>query len=399
MNGPPTPAQNFWQNVHGIVLTILWCLGADTLLIIVRYYKNWHKYLLLHSLFGIINVLTVIVVVIVVVLDSGYLFNAKGFSQMTTATQVHFIFGMCFIFIIVGIQILGLVVKSEIEGTKEPPEVILRKKRVHRIFGYTFYGLSKAQLVLGWYVPGPGWAPMMTILLVYYAAFFAFKFFYFERLYMRQSDQIYHSFYEVKPKSLMSEYESIGEMLENGVSRRKIKEEYPDTRYILYRDKVYDVSRLLHPGGMYIIDHVIGEEISRYIHGAYGLEVCKMTGYNHTSYAKKLLGEMFAIELDMSKLKLLKAEQGEKTNVPTNWKLKKATIVSKGIKNFQFASQRYRVNTTPSILYLGRHFLLSPPDESLAPRLYTLTLCMSPAHQIFISNIFRYLDIPDKYPL
>jgi hypothetical protein len=45
---------------------------------------------------------------------------------------------------------------------------------------------------------------MMTILLVYYVAFFAFKFFYFERLYLKQSDQIYHSFYEVKPSSLMS---------------------------------------------------------------------------------------------------------------------------------------------------------------------------------------------------
>lgn len=43
------------------------------------------------------------------------------------------------------------------------------------------------------------------------------------------------------------------------MSRRKIKEEYPDTRYVLYKDKVYDVSRLLHPGGMYIFDHVIGE--------------------------------------------------------------------------------------------------------------------------------------------
>jgi hypothetical protein len=189
-------------------------------------------------------------------------------------------------------------------------------------------------------------------------------------------------------------------MLENGMSRRKIKEEYPDTRYVLYKDKVYDVSRLLHPGGMYIFDHVIGEEISRYIHGAYGLEVCKMKGYSHTIYAKNLLNEMFAIELDMSKLKLFKIEMGEKSNIPTNWKLKKANIVSKGIKNFHFTSDRYKINFTPSILYLGRHFLMSPPEEEkLAPRLYTLTLCTSPAHQTYISSIYRYLDMPDKYPL
>lgn len=124
-----------------------------------------------------------------------------------------------------------------------------------------------------------------------------------------------------------------------------------------------------------------------------------MKGYNHTAYAKKLLNEMFAIELDMSKLKLLKAEFGEKINVPTNWRLKKVNIVSKGIKNFHFTCDRYQVFATPNILYLGRHFLLSPPEDNMAPRLYTLTLCTSPAHQVYISNIYRYLDMPDKYPL
>lgn len=64
--------------------------------------------------------------------------------------------------------------------------------------GFTIYALSKVQMVLGWYVPGPGWSAMMTILIVYYIAFFSFRFFYFERLYLQQSDQIYHSFYRVK---------------------------------------------------------------------------------------------------------------------------------------------------------------------------------------------------------
>jgi hypothetical protein len=144
----------------------------------VRYYRNWHKYLLLHSLFGVINILTIALVLVVVVLNRSFLFNSAGFNSMNLATQIHFIFGMSFIVIIVGIQVLGLVVKAQLEGTRAPPEVLLRKKRIHKIFGYTFYTMSKAQLVLGWYVPGPGWATMMTVLLVYYVVFFAFKMFY-----------------------------------------------------------------------------------------------------------------------------------------------------------------------------------------------------------------------------
>lgn len=206
----PTNAQNFWQNVHGIVLTVLWCLGADALLIIVRYYKNWQKYILLHSLFGVINILTVIVVVVVVVLDRAYLFNAAGFASMTLATQIHFIIGMCFIFCIVGVQILGLFVKAQLESPNKDPGAMLRKKKIHKIIGYTLYAISKPQLVLGWYVPGPGWSPMMFILLVYYIIFFSFKFFYLERLYIKEDEKLYHSFYKGKSAALMSEFETIG---------------------------------------------------------------------------------------------------------------------------------------------------------------------------------------------
>jgi hypothetical protein len=175
---PPTPFQNFWYNAHGIGLTILWCLCADALLIIVRYCKNWHKYLLLHSLFGVVNILTLFLVIIVVVINSSWLFNLPGFTTMGLANQFHFIIGMTFIFTIVGVQALGLVIKFQMEGTKATPEAIIKRKKFHIVVGYSIYAVSKVQLVIGWYLPGPNWATMMTVLLVYYAVFFAFKFLY-----------------------------------------------------------------------------------------------------------------------------------------------------------------------------------------------------------------------------
>lgn len=162
----------------------------------MRYVKNWHKYLLLHSLFGVVNLLTLVLVLAVVVLDRSWLFNWPGFSTMGLPTQIHFIVGMLFITVIVGVQVLGLVVKSQLEGTQVRPDVMLRKKRVHRIVGYSIYTLSKAQLVLGWFVPGPTWAPMMTVLLVYYVLFFGVKFLYLERLYGNQDERLYIPIYE-----------------------------------------------------------------------------------------------------------------------------------------------------------------------------------------------------------
>lgn len=110
-----------WELVHGIVLTVMWCIVADALLIIVRYYKNWQRYLLLHSLFTFVNILTVAFVLVVVILNSDKLFNIDGFLSLSIAVQIHYVFGMTFIAVIVGLQILGLVIKNQIEGGKQPP--------------------------------------------------------------------------------------------------------------------------------------------------------------------------------------------------------------------------------------------------------------------------------------
>jgi cytochrome b involved in lipid metabolism len=61
----------------------------------------------------------------------------------------------------------------------------------------------------------------------------------------------------------------------------------------MYKYKVYDVSRLLHPGGNSIIEKVQGEEISRYLHGAYGLESTLLPAHSHSVYAYKLLDEHY----------------------------------------------------------------------------------------------------------
>lgn len=75
----------------------------------------------------------------------------------------------------------------------------------------------------------------------------------------------------------------------------------------------------------------------------------------------------------------MKPKKGDKVNVPTNWILNKSEILSPGIKSYYFKSDRYDFSTSPNILYLGRHFLMTPLEEnSLASRLYTLTLCNSP---------------------
>ncbi len=167
-------------------------------------------------------------------------------------------------------------------------------------------------------------------------------------------------------------------MLSKGVQKDTIIRQYPNIKYLMYKYKVYDVTNLLHPGGNYIIQKLQGEEISRYIHGAYGLESTKLPAYTHTVFAHKLLEQHYIGEIDTSSIGLMKPKIGDKLNVPCNWNLEVSEELSPGVKMYGFQSERYNLATTPNILYLGRHFLLSPTSsKALAPRLYTLTLCMS----------------------
>lgn len=100
---------------------------------------------------------------------------------------------------------------------------------------------------------------MMTVLMIYYALFFSLRFVYFDRLFLNKNENLYQSCFTAKPEALLPVFESIAEMIENGVSKRSILQNYPEAKYVMYKSRMYDVSGLLHPGGMFIIDNLIGE--------------------------------------------------------------------------------------------------------------------------------------------
>ena len=96
----------------------------------------------------------------------------------------------------------------------------------------------------------------------------------------------------------------------------------------MYKYKLYDITGLVHPGGSYIIEKIVGEQISRYIHGAYGLESTQMKAYSHTIYAQKLLDQYYIDDLDTSLIGLMVPKMGDRHNVPTTWKLRDNQLLS-----------------------------------------------------------------------
>lgn len=176
-------------------------------------------------------------------------------------------------------------------------------------------------------------------------------------------------------------------MLQSNTPTRKILESYPRTPYVLFKDKLYDIGNLMHPGGNYLLEELRGEEVSRYIYGAYSYELAQCEPHRHTVYAHKMLSERFVGDVDLSGIQLLAPKIGDHVNVPAVWTLRKARAMGSGVKCFLFESARYAVTAKPNIGYLGRHFLMSRPGVDMAPRLYTLALCMSDSHSRFVNSI------------
>lgn len=152
------------------------------LLLVVRYWKSWPKYLVVHSAFGLFNILTIFAIVIVIVYDSNYLFNSC-FWQMNTSAQAHFLIGMIFLGMLVALQVVGFITKLGIESRTTDPVTVARRKMIHSYAGYFLYALSKAQVMLGWWVYHYAWGPQLTFCVIYYACFFAFRFLVLDRWY------------------------------------------------------------------------------------------------------------------------------------------------------------------------------------------------------------------------
>jgi hypothetical protein len=77
-------------------------------------------------------------------------------------------------------------------------------------------------------------------------------------------------------------------------------------RLVILDDLVLDVSGFAqnHPGGRFVIDNLIGQDISKFFHGGYNLEPSNGSpNHVHTSYARKIVNDLVVARLDTASRK------------------------------------------------------------------------------------------------
>jgi Cytochrome b5-like Heme/Steroid binding domain len=82
-------------------------------------------------------------------------------------------------------------------------------------------------------------------------------------------------------------------MVRRGCTPGEIMEAFPYTIWVIFNNKVYDVTNFAHPGGAYIFEHVKGRDVSRFLYGGYGLELDNGPAWEHSRFALERLDKYY----------------------------------------------------------------------------------------------------------
>lgn len=166
---------------------MVWFAVADSLILIVRYWKNWSKYLLIHSSFGLFNLASIFAIVMVMVYGRWEFFS-ECFLKMSPISIAHSVIGMFILLMIVCIQVVGFVGKLSVESKTRDPVKTMFYKKIHTYIGYFTYFLTKGEVYIGWWMKmGHQWSLPLTVITIYIGLFFLIQLVFIERWYYFQN--------------------------------------------------------------------------------------------------------------------------------------------------------------------------------------------------------------------
>jgi hypothetical protein len=135
---------------------------------------------------------------------------------------------------------------------------------------------------------------------------------------------------------------------------------------MIFQSKVYDLGSYIHPGGQFIFEECRWREVSRFLHGAVGLERFNGSQWKHSTQAFSALaschiGDLLAVGPGGSDV-VLRDAQGHPfvSDANTAWFLDSCKMVSPTTAVLQFKSQGLKVKLACKGLdWMGRHFTVS----------------------------------------
>ncbi|EAR85450.2 DOMON domain protein (macronuclear) [Tetrahymena thermophila SB210] len=378
---------HFWSNF------VLWGFVVDVAFVIARFFKTGRFYKEIHgAMMGIIVVFTAFVEIWMIT-KKDILFNGQldTKDQMNRAHAVMgFIFLIFFILEAVGGSFLNFLLSFKNTGDATS----LKIKSFHKYFGYLLYVIGKINVFLG--VRMVENDAQQTACISGYTIFIVLRLI-LEYLYRKQPKIfvkiLFLSAVDDESSDTLSStnsllttkegYANLVDMINSAKTTSEIISTYPNMNYVIYKDNIYSLDKISHPGGKFIFNSVRGRDVSRFMNGSYGLENTNMPPHTHSLYATQLLKQN---QIGVLSQPNILSESSGSHHV---WRVSKEKYLSKSTALFQFESlNRIKVqNAQKGMEWMGRHYTLSDLANEKSTRIYTNCLCFTPYNILLMQKM------------
>ena len=386
--------------VHAIVNAIAWLILSDLAILIVRLFRGkklriGRVVIPIQLIHGLIMLMVIIMSVVVTALALKEFLKSYGSAKTTGMRRrdFHYLNGLVILFLILIALISGILALVFLARYKKGPSSRLIIKRAHQVLGYLLYLDAKANIITGvllydtkkWKIPVFIYLGVLLLahLLVQLVISLAYM---FSNKEPEKASKI----------TLTSKQSALLAAINRGDSQESLIKNFPQIKWVILGNSVYDLTNWIHPGGNFIIQACVGREVGRYFYGGHALEETKIKPHKHSAITLSQMKSCEIGEIVSPESILVSSKDTMKEVVSTSdktWKLISIKPVSDTIGQVCFANADIQVkNFGTSLSWLGRHFRISFNDNSSIARLYTTALALNEANIYLRQNMYNYFD-------
>ncbi|CAD8098235.1 unnamed protein product [Paramecium primaurelia] len=374
--------------IHKWTNFVCWGIASDVAIIIGRYYKTWGYRTYLHGFLFILIVTSSITTAMMMLSTDWSVLEWSNFKEQSVKNQFHIIIFMIVAIFMIAQSIGGILYNYMLTSLKINQKVSV-KPSIHAILGSVVYTLGKLQIIAGLFMDND-----IRLMLILGAVLTTRLI--LEVLYQKGSlINVVMTGKESNSKKVYNDGQN--PLLDiNNSQQDEGFEKKSSKLWCIYKNQVVDLSQMIHPGGNYIWKLIQGQDVTRYIIGAYTLDQLKIKVYQHSIYTLKIL-EKYTTGIYVNQDLEFFINQSNRRVVKQlkeTWKLNTIHPYTDQIAYFGFVHDKYQFkNTLSGLQTFGQYFIIkSIEDNDISTRQYTMVQSMTSQRIKFrkdLSDLFK----------
>ncbi|CAD8204518.1 unnamed protein product [Paramecium pentaurelia] len=367
--------ENKYYKLHKWTNFICWGIASDLAIIVGRYFKTWGYRTYLHGFLFIMIIASSLTTAIFMLNTDWEILEWKHFKDESIKNKFHIVFFMILAFCMI-IQCIGGILQNIMLTSYKINEKVSVKPSYHAIFGSIVYTIGKLQIIAGLFMDND--IRFMLILGAVLTIRFILEVLYQRGTLMVMTKSNSSSSYFKKHK-VLPDQESLLDKINQ--SDLEVPEQNSDKLWCIYHNQIIDLSQMVHPGGNYIWKLIQGQDITKYVLGAYPIFQLTLKPYRHSLYTLQALQKYKTGVYVNEDLELFynKTTQRPVKKLKAIWTLATVNPYTFLIAKFEFTNQQFQLrNAINGLDTFGSYFIIKSDDNNdIHQRQYTMVLSMT----------------------